>query len=137
MRGGQLRDPPASIIQSMYLSPFQIREEDLRARIEVAQEHCKYFRQYGKQHRKRHLQECLEVVRQEENENAEKQILGIIKGERKRAFWRRLKYSMATWTGRGVHSVQVEDFEGNVEVLSTQQEVHNAIWSNIHRKHFF
>ena len=44
---------------------------------------------------------------------------------------------MAAWTGGGVHSVQVEDAEGNVEVLSTQQEVHDAIWSNIHRKRFF
>ena len=64
------------------ISPFQIREEDLRARIKVAQDHCGYFRQYGKQHRKRHLQERLEVVRQEGNEDAEKQILGIIKRER-------------------------------------------------------
>ncbi len=49
------------------VSPFHIREEDLLARIKVAQDHCGYFRQHGKQHRKRHLQERLEVARHEEN----------------------------------------------------------------------
>ena len=77
------------------------------------------------------------MVRQEGNEDAEKQILGIIKRERERSFWRRLKYSMDSWTGGGVHSVQVKDAEGNVKVLSTQQEVHDAIWSNIHWKRLF
>ena len=83
------------------------------------------------------MQDRLEVARREENEEAEKQILGIIKREHERVFWRRLKYSMAARTGGGVHSVQVEDDEGNVEVLSTQQEVHDAIWSNVHRRRFF
>ncbi len=74
------------------VSPFLIWEEDLIARIKVAQDHCGYFRQHGKQHRKRHLQERLEVARQDWNEDAEKQILGIIKREPERAFWRRLKF---------------------------------------------
>jgi hypothetical protein len=85
----------------------------------------------------RDLQEWLEVARHKGNGDAEMQILGIIKRERERAFWRRLKLSMASWRGGSVHSVQVEDTKGNVEVLSTKQEVHNAIWSNIHRKRFY
>ena len=119
------------------ISPFRIWEEDLTARIKVAQDQCGYYRRHGKHHRKRHLKDRLEVARQEGNEDAEQHILGIIKRERKQAFWRRLKYSMASWKGGSVHLVQVEDAEGNVKVLSTQQEVHEAIWSNIHRTRFF
>ena len=83
------------------------------------------------------MQECLDVARHKGNEDAEQQILGIIKGEQERAFWRRLKYTMAAWTGGSVQSVQVEDTEGNVEVFCTQQEVHGAIWRSIYQKQFF
>ena len=79
----------------------------------------------------------MDVARHKGNEDAEQQILGIIKGEQERAFWRRLKYTMAAWTGGSVQSVQVEDTEGNVEVFCTQQEVHGAIWRSIYQKQFF
>jgi hypothetical protein len=39
--------------------------------------------------------------------------------------------------GSSVRSVQVEDEEGNTEVFSTWEEVHEAIWSNIHWKQFY
>ena len=33
--------------------------------------------------------------------------------------------------------VQVEDEDGNIEEFTTQEEVHEAIWSNIHQKCFY
>jgi hypothetical protein len=33
--------------------------------------------------------------------------------------------------------VQVKDEDGNIEEFTMQKEVHEAIWSNIHQKHFF
>jgi exonuclease III len=118
-------------------SPFQLREEDIRARIKVGKEHCDYYRRNGRQYRARHLQDRLAVAQEEENAEAERQILGIIKREKERAFWRRLRYAMASKSGGSVRSVQVEDAEGNIEVFSSQDEVHEAIWSNIHRKRFY
>ncbi len=77
------------------------------------------------------------MAREEEDEEAERQILGIIKREQEQAFWRRLKYMMKKQTGGSVQLVQVEDENGNIEEFTTQEEVHEAIWSNIHQKHFY
>ncbi len=71
------------------------------------------------------------------DEKAEGEILGIIKRERERAFWRRVKYAMKKQSGGSVREVQVEDDEGELVEFTTQAEVHEAIWSNIHRRRFF
>jgi hypothetical protein len=68
---------------------------------------------------------------------AEHHLLGIIKREKERSFWQKLKYTMGKKSGGSVQAVQVEDTEGNIEVLNTQAEIHEAIWSNIHRKRFY
>jgi hypothetical protein len=36
-----------------------------------------------------------------------------------------------------VQMVQVKDDEGNAEVFLSQEEIHEAIWSNIHQKWFY
>jgi hypothetical protein len=118
-------------------NPFALTEDDILAQIKVGQQHCTYYHQHGKVYRKRHLKERLEVAREEEDEEAERQILGIIKREREQAFWRRLKYTMKKQTGGSVQLVQVEDEDGNIEEFTMQEEVHEAIWSHIHQKHFF
>ena len=68
---------------------------------------------------------------------AEAEILGIIKRERERAFWRRVKYAMKKQSGGSVRVVQVEDGDGEMVEFSTQAEVHEAIWNNIHQKRFY
>lgn len=88
--------------------------------------------------RARHLKNWLAVAQEEENEEAERQILGVIKREKERAIWRWLtRYAMASKSGGSVRLVQVEDADGNIEVFSSQDEVHEAIWSNIYRKRFY
>jgi hypothetical protein len=80
-------------------------EADILARIKVCQQHCEYYRNHGKKYRRRHLQERLEAAKEEENEEAEHQILGIIKQECKRGFWGRVKYVMGKQHGGSVWSV--------------------------------
>ncbi len=67
----------------------------------------------------------------------EHQLLGIIKREKERLFWRKLKYTMGKKSGGSVQAVQVEDTEGNIDVFNTQADIHEVIWSNIHRKRFY
>lgn len=74
------------------------------------------------------------MARDNSNEDAEEQILGIIKREHKQAFWRRIMYSMLVRSIGSVQMVQVEDGDGNVEVFTMQEEFHEAIWNNIHRE---
>jgi hypothetical protein len=118
-------------------NPFALTEANILARIKVGQQHCTYYRQHWKAHRKRHLKESLEVAREEEDEEAERQILGIIKREREQAFWRCLKYTMKKQPGGSVQLVQVEDEDDNIEEFTTQEEVHEAMWSYIHQKRFY
>jgi hypothetical protein len=118
-------------------TPFLLSEADILVRIKVCQQHCKYYCDHGKQYHRQYLQEWLEAAKEEENEKAERQILGIIKQERERGLWRRAEYVMGKQHGGSVWSVQVEDEEENMEVFSTQEEVHKAIWSNIHWKQFY
>ncbi len=116
---------------------FLLLEVDILVRIKVCQQHCKYYRDHGKQYCRQYLQEWLEAAKEEENEEAECQILALVKQECKCGFWRRVKYVMGTQHGGSVRSVQVENEEGTTEVFSTREEVHKAIWSNIHRKRFY
>ena len=117
--------------------PFQLREADILARIKICEEHCAYYKANGKQHRRRLLQEKARHAKEMGDTKVENEILGIIKRERERAFWRRVKYAMKKQSGGSVRVVQVEDDEGELVEFTSQAEVHEAIWSNIHRKRFF
>jgi hypothetical protein len=44
---------------------------------------------------------------------------------------------MKKQSGGSVRVVQVEDDEGEVVEFTTQAELHEAIWSNIHRRQFY
>ena len=72
-----------------------------------------------------------------EDEEAECQILAIIKRENDESFWRRLNYSLGKPRGGACFKVQVEQAEGTVEEISGKEDLHEAIWENIHRKQFY
>jgi hypothetical protein len=105
--------------------------------MDVCKKYCNYYQVHGKDYRQRHLRDHLKAAVDRGDEEVEKQILGIIKQEKERGFWRKLKFKMGKASGGSVQSVHVEDKEGNVEIFATQEKVHEAIWSNIHRKWFF
>jgi hypothetical protein len=118
-------------------NPFRLSEPDILARIKICQEHCSYYKTHGKHSRRRLLQDCVERAKERGDDKAEMEILGIIKRERERAFWRRVKYAMKRQSGGSVWLVQVEDEEGETVEFTTQAEVHEAIWDNIHRRRFY
>jgi len=100
-----------------------LSEEDVKARLKLCQDHCSYYRTHGRHFRRRYLKERADKAREEGNEEAEKEILGIIKRENERSFWRRVKYAMKKQSGGSVRVVQVEDGEGEIREFSTQAEV--------------
>jgi hypothetical protein len=102
-------------------------------------EKCDYFRKHGKQHRRKHLYQCLDKAREREDEDREKEILAIIQREKDRSFWRRLNNVMGKLRTGSVRRVLVEngDQEGMLTENTTQESVQQAIFDNIHRKQFF
>jgi hypothetical protein len=73
---------------------FAITVEEVSLCLKVCLEKCDYFRKHGKQHRRKHLYQCLDKAREREDEDREKEILAIIQREKDRSFWRRLNYVM-------------------------------------------
>ena len=118
-------------------NPFKLLEFEILARIMICQEQCSYYKRNGKSSWRRLLHDCAARAKERGDEKAEAEILGIIKRERGRAFWRRVKYAMKKLAGGSVRVVQVEEGDGELVEFSTQAEVHEAIWNNIHRKRFY
>lgn len=77
------------------------------------------------------------MAQSKRNSKAEHQILGIIKSERERAFWRRLNHAMAKKSGRSVTRVQVVERDGSVWESATKREVESTLFGEIHGKRFY
>ncbi len=113
--------------------------EDILACLKVCIKQCDYYRINGKQYQQKHLQKCLQMAREMEDDRREKEILAIIQREKDRSFWRRINYSMGKACGRSVWRVLVEsgDQEGILMEYTTAESVQEAIFTHIHCKHFF
>jgi hypothetical protein len=74
-----------------------------------------------------------------EDDQRKKEILAIIQREKDRSFWRRINYSIEKARGGSVWRVLVEsgDQEGILTEYTTAESVQEAIFTHIHRKHFF
>jgi hypothetical protein len=74
-----------------------------------------------------------------EDDLREKEILAIIQREKDRSFWRRINYGMGKARGGSVRKVLVEsaDQEGVLTEYTTAESVQEAIFTHIHRMHFF
>ncbi len=114
---------------------LSIKEIYLRLKAFVDQ--CDHFRKHGKYYQCKHLYCCLETTKEKEDEEAERQILTIIQQEKDRSFWRRLNYALGKSWGGACFKVQVEQVEGTVKEINSKEELHKAIWDNIHRKRFY
>ena len=116
---------------------MQLSEEEIRARLSICDEHCEYYRRNGAPHRRRHLVNCADAAQERGDETTANQILDIIKNEKLRLQWRRLKHAMQQQQGRSVQAVQVEQDNGEIVEHSDQEGIHQAIWDNIHRRRFY
>ncbi len=72
-----------------------------------------------------------------EGEEAEKQILAIIKWEKDKSFWRCIRYVLGKHRSGSCFKVQVTQEDGGVREHMSQDDLQNAIWTNIHHKHFY
>jgi hypothetical protein len=88
-------------------------------------------------YQRKHLQQWLTAAREKEDKKAEKQILAIIQQEKDKSFWRCINYILGKPRGGSYFKVQVEQEDGTVIEHSTQEDLQNAIWTNIHRKRFY
>jgi hypothetical protein len=79
----------------------------------------------------------LETAKEKEYEEAERQILTIIQREKNRSFWQCLNYALGKPQGGACFKVQVEQVEGIAKEINSKEELHEAIWDNIHRKRFY
>ncbi len=83
------------------------------------------------------LPHCLETAKEKEDKEAERQILTIIQREKDSSFWWHLNYALGKPWGGACFKVQVEQVEGTVKEINSKEELHEAIWDNIHRKQFY
>ena len=75
--------------------PLSMPISEIKARLKVCKEKCNFFCKHRQKYRTRHLKRRLEVAKEKGDEEAEVRILAIIKGEKDRAYWRKLNFGMA------------------------------------------
>ena len=73
-------------------TPMQLSIQEIRKRLKVCRDKCKYYKSFGRRYRKQHLNNCLNRARKNNNEESEKKIMEIIQREKDRSFWGRLNY---------------------------------------------
>lgn len=117
-------------------NPFSLSIQTLADRLTECKQRCKHFARYGHRHRRAHLTHRLHAARDNQDENAERRILQIIKGEKERAFWRRLNWALGKHRGCSVRAIQVENQDGSISEYNTQSEVQHMIWDKIHRERY-
>jgi hypothetical protein len=111
--------------------------EEILLRLKACVDQCDHFRRNGKYYQRKDLYRRLETAKEREDEEAEHQILAIIQREKDKSFWRRLNYALGKPRGGACFKVQVEQAEGTVDEISGKEDLHEAIWENIHRKRFY
>ena len=117
--------------------PMDLSDHEVALRLTVCRDQCDFYREYGQKDRNRHLRKCAERARDDGRPEAEAQILQLILRERSRSHWRRLKGAMATQRGQSVQRVQAEDDAGVMVEYTTQSDIENVIWKNIHHRRFY
>ncbi len=98
---------------------------------------CDHFRKHGRSYQRRHLQQHLSAAKEKDDKEAEKQILAIIQREMDRSFWQRINYVHGKHSSGSCFKVQVPQEDGGVVEHTSQDNLQNAIWMNIHRKWFY
>jgi hypothetical protein len=97
---------------------------------------CNYFQKHGHYYQRKHLYSRLDIAKEKDNEEAARQILAIIQQEKDKGFWQRMSYALGRQRGGACFRVQVEQGDGTTEEYTSQMELQEAIWNNIHRKRF-
>jgi hypothetical protein len=111
--------------------------EKIYVQLNACVNQCNCFRKHGYYHRQNHLYCHLEAAREKEDKEAEWQILAIIQWEKDRTFWQCFNYALGKPWGGTCFKVQVKEREGMVDEINSNEDLHEAIWVNVHRKQFY
>ena len=117
-------------------NPFSLTPEEISMRLRECKNRLKHFKIHSQKYRTQHLQRRLDAAKDAGDDEAEKRILQIISRERNRSFWCRLNWALGTKQGNSVSAVQVDDGEGGVIEYSTQTDIQNALWQEVHQSHY-
>jgi hypothetical protein len=112
---------------------FYLSVEEISQLLDECKRQCKHFEIHGQKYRSRHLNRRLVAAREKGDEEAERRILEIVQQEQERAFWRGLNWALGERRGSSVSAVQVTDEHGNMDELTTQAEVQEALWGEVHQ----
>ena len=116
--------------------PLALSIQTIKDRLHECKQRCNFFTKHGHRHRRTHLHSRLHEAKDKGDEDAERRILQIIKGEKDRAFWRRLNWALGKRRGSSIREVQAEDLDGTTTEYTTQSEVQQIIWEKIHRERY-
>jgi hypothetical protein len=116
---------------------MSISIKEIMARLSTCINMCDHFRKHRQSYRRRHLQQRLSAAKEKEDEEAKKQILAIIQREKDRSFWRHINYVLGKRSSGPCFKVQVPQEDGGVVEHTSQDNLQNATWMNIHRKRFY
>jgi hypothetical protein len=116
---------------------MSISIEEIMAHLSTCIDMCDHFRKHGRSYQRRHLQQHLSAAKEKDDKEAEKQILAIIQREMDRSFWQRINYVHGKHSSGSCFKVQVPQEDGGVVEHTSQDNLQNAIWMNIHRKWFY
>jgi hypothetical protein len=119
------------------IGSMSILQEEMNELLNACIKQCNHFRKHGMSYRRKHLQQRLTAAREKEDKKGEKQILAIIQREKDKSFWRCINYVLHKPRGGSCFKVQVEQEVSTVIEHSTQEDLQNTIWTNIHRKRFY
>ena len=123
--------------QCQITDAMSLPTKEIFFRLNVCVDQCDHFRKNGKYYWRKHLYCRLEIAKERENEEAERQILSIIQREKDKSFWRRLNYALGKPRGGVCFKVQVEQEEDTAEEISGKEDLQEVIWENIHHKQFY
>ncbi len=123
--------------QCMIQDAMSISIEEIMTHLSTCINMCDHFCKHGHSYQPKHLQRQLSLAKEREDEEAEKQILAIIQQEKDKSFWRRINYVLGKHSSGPCFKVQVLQVDGRVLEHTSQDDLQNAIWTNIHCKHFY
>jgi hypothetical protein len=118
------------------VKPLKMSVQEILERLKECLKQCQYFKRHGKKYRYRHLNERVRAAKKRGDEEAAERIEAIIKREKDRAFWRKMRFATGKERSRSVTSVQVEEENGRVTEVTTKDEVENAIFQAIHEDRY-
>ncbi len=116
---------------------FALLIQEIYYRLKACSSMCTYFQKHDQYYKRKHLYSRLEAAKEKDDKRGALQILAIIQLKKDRRFWRQMSYALGKPKGGAWFWVQVEQRDGTTTEYPGQEELHEAIWDNIHWRRFY